>query len=360
MADVQYEPSVVTSRGGTEALEILSFQGAGGVPNRDAWAFNFLVRTAPAVEPFGVGVVFGGMTLKFGDPLAGLGVPSSATPELAFVYLAEARIGDYIDEEGFPEPPENGRFATYIECLSDRFEIWENRTPANDEDIEQHIRNRLFWGWRYDHEETVLRVPDFIRLRAPLASVHRIVELGNGSDWAVTGSEPHAIRLRPTQAFLQAERKLRTTATVVPVRRTPVFPAFVDEDRLSQLRAITSAQYDLTRLIALCNELNTCAANGCVLAIAMLTRALIDHVPPIFQAKTFVELASNYAGSRSFKDSMQHLSNSARRIADSHLHVQIRSREVLPNMVQVDFSRDLDVLLAEIVRVLGSTQSRIE
>lgn len=28
----------------------------------------------------------------------------------------------------------------------------------------------------------------------------------------------------------------------------------------------------------------------------MLTRALIDHVPPVFGCQSFVELANNYAG----------------------------------------------------------------
>jgi hypothetical protein len=49
---------------------------------------------------------------------------------------------------------------------------------------------------------------------------------------------------------------------------------------------------------------------------------------------------------------MNHLDSSARKIADQHLHAQVRNSEVLPNIVQVDFSNDLDVLLAEIVRVL--------
>jgi len=49
---------------------------------------------------------------------------------------------------------------------------------------------------------------------------------------------------------------------------------------------------------------------------------------------------------------MAHLENSARRIADAHLHTQIRARETLPTATQVNFSNDLDVLLAEIVRIL--------
>ena len=102
----------------------------------------------------------------------------------------------------------------------------------------------------------------------------------------------------------------------------------------------------------MCEELNRCAENDCVLATAMLTRAIIDHVPPIFNAKSFDEVANNYRGSKSFKESMKHLSTSARSIADGHLHVQIRKKEVLPTRRQVDFSHDIDVLLGEIVRIL--------
>jgi hypothetical protein len=49
---------------------------------------------------------------------------------------------------------------------------------------------------------------------------------------------------------------------------------------------------------------------------------------------------------------MAHLGTSARKIADQHLHVQIRRSEVVPTIVQVDFSNDLDVLLSEIVRLM--------
>jgi hypothetical protein len=67
----------------------------------------------------------------------------------------------------------------------------------------------------------------------------------------------------------------------------------------------------------------------------------------------FAEVANNYSGSRSFKESMQHLDLSARKIGDAHLHTQIRTKEILPTATQVNFANDLDVLLAEIVRILG-------
>jgi hypothetical protein len=128
---------------------------------------------------------------------------------------------------------------------------------------------------------------------------------------------------------------------------------FIDKQRLAQLEGIKSSQFDLQKLIQLCRELDFCFRNECLLAVAALTRALLDHVPPLFGVRNFGEVANNYAGIKSFRESMQHLENSARNIGDAHLHVQIRKRESLPTPTQVNFSNDLDVLLGEIVRILG-------
>ena len=89
-----------------------------------------------------------------------------------------------------------------------------------------------------------------------------------------------------------------------------------------------------------------------ILSIIMLTRALIDHVPPIFEYKSFNEVANNYSGTKSFKESMERLNASSRKIADQHLHTPIRKSESIPTMNQADFSNDVDVLLAEVYRIL--------
>lgn len=129
---------------------------------------------------------------------------------------------------------------------------------------------------------------------------------------------------------------------------------FVDLSRIDELRGITSSSFDLIKLIRLCEELNICYANECFFAVAMLTRAILDHVPPIFGFKSFTEVSSNYGGrdGKSFKKSMQYLEDSSRSIANALLHLPAREKESLPNRVQVDFHNSLDVLLAEIVRVL--------
>lgn len=130
----------------------------------------------------------------------------------------------------------------------------------------------------------------------------------------------------------------------------PAF-SYVDLNRINELKAIKSPKFDLTKLIALCEELNIAFANSCYLSVAMITRAILDHIPPIFNLGNFSEVANNYGG-KSIKHSLQNLQNSFRNIADAYLHQHIRDKETLPNKTQVNFSNDLDVLLAEIVRVL--------
>ena len=128
--------------------------------------------------------------------------------------------------------------------------------------------------------------------------------------------------------------------------------AYVDPDRINELKACKSEKYDLSKLVRLCEEINVCFATGCYLAMIMLTRSVIDHVPPIFGCKSFAEVTNNYAGSRSFKEAMTQLEHASRKIADHYLHTQIRSAETLPNAVQIDFSNSLDFLLAEVGRLL--------
>jgi hypothetical protein len=86
----------------------------------------------------------------------------------------------------------------------------------------------------------------------------------------------------------------------------------------------------------LCEEINTVYKSECYFSTAMLTRGLLDHVPPIFGKATFIEVANNYGGGgKSFKETMQHLENAARKVADAHLHMPIRESETLPTAQQV-------------------------
>ncbi len=137
--------------------------------------------------------------------------------------------------------------------------------------------------------------------------------------------------------------------------KTPAKPGYmtlISEGRLLELRGLTSPDLDFRKLIRLCEELNIVFQEECYLAAAMLTRGLLDHVPPVFGFKTFSEVANNYAGGgKSFKDTMQHLENASRKVADAHLHMPMRKSETLPAPQQVNCGQQLDMLLSEIVRI---------
>lgn len=131
----------------------------------------------------------------------------------------------------------------------------------------------------------------------------------------------------------------------------PTQRPYVDPSRLAAIRSAKVGKWDLSRLAQLCAELNVANEHNCHMSVAMLVRAIVDHVPPIFGCKDFAGVSANYAGGRSFKGSMQQLQGSLRHIADSHLHSHVRQRESVPTAAQVDFRQSLDVLLAEAVRI---------
>jgi hypothetical protein len=164
------------------------------------------------------------------------------------------------------------------------------------------------------------------------------------------GALPGKIRLAEllTPALVQNEAKLHGRKEI---KLQTTSRAYVDPDRINELKGISDDQFDFAKLIRICEEINICFAGECYLAIIMLIRSMLDHVPPIFKCRSFAEVANNYSGARSFKEAMQHLEVSSRKIADYYLHGQIRPSESLPNVTQIDFSNGLDLLLAEIARI---------
>jgi hypothetical protein len=144
------------------------------------------------------------------------------------------------------------------------------------------------------------------------------------------------------------KNQVAQTLTVSP------HPPFINEGRLQELRNFSSKQskFDYSKIIRLCEELNSNYSNENYYATAMLTRAIMDHVPPIFGKNNFTEVANNYSGGDSFKKLMKNLNDFQKNISDGILHEQIRGRESLPNATQVNCSQALDKLLEEIVRIL--------
>ena len=165
---------------------------------------------------------------------------------------------------------------------------------------------------------------------------------------------PLADRMRTTllQAIQQLKHERDLSNGQPPIKTPSSTKDYIHPDRMKELKEANSDHFDLCKLMRLCEELNKCYRSSCALSTIMLTRALIDHVPPLFGFETFNEVTNNYTGTKSFKESMERLNSSSRKIADQHLHTPIRKSESVPTMNQADFSQDVDVLLAEVHRIL--------
>jgi hypothetical protein len=339
---------IVAARDGSRGLCILEYEGAERAANGHAEAYYYRIRTEPNGDSHRVGILFSYSvpSMTYTD----YGVPSTYNVKQARQTFAEARLGDFLDEGGefdFAAKPQD------IQCYSQKFDEWSKRSPANDDEIEAYLRSKAFWTWSYAQDEFVVSHADYIRLRVRPDQVMKIVRLYDGMLWKAGEPQGHLCAVAPASTLIFEEKQKRQQGLIVEIE-PPARPndwVFVDHTRLDQLNAVDSDQFDLSRLVCLCEELNVASRNAALHSIAMLTRAVMDHIPPIFGKSSFGEVADQHGGS-SFKDSMRHLERSARKIADGHLHTQIRRRETLPTPTQVDFSRELDVLLGEIVRLL--------
>lgn len=128
---------------------------------------------------------------------------------------------------------------------------------------------------------------------------------------------------------------------------------YVSQARIEELGNLRTTNWDFTKLVALCNELNVAYKHDCYFSIAMLVRAIMDHIPPVFGFASFSQVTANYKGGRSFKQLMERMDTAIRSIADTHLHSHIRSKEPLPTYQQVNCTTEMDILLAEIVSIAG-------
>jgi len=91
----------------------------------------------------------------------------------------------------------------------------------------------------------------------------------------------------PADAF-QLHTKLQGVLTVLRNQLAVVGSGaesskpFVDLKLIDELRAVVLPKLDLGKLIRMCEELNECFARQNYLACALLIRAAMNHIPPVF------------------------------------------------------------------------------
>jgi hypothetical protein len=103
----------------------------------------------------------------------------------------------------------------------------------------------------------------------------------------------------------------------------------------------------------MCEELNDAYARGNFISSALLLRAIMNHVPPVFGTATFSEVVAQ-AG-RSVKAILARLNEEARPIADLHTHFLMRGTEHLPTKNQLEpYKAGFEVLMQEVLVSLSS------
>jgi hypothetical protein len=181
----------------------------------------------------------------------------------------------------------------------------------------------------------------------------RLGALSRGSDGFVGGPSyaqvEEAVELLKTP--IRRCRQSGPASSAITSPRSAVITEYVNEGRLAEVRSLPSSNLDFRRLVALCEELNKAAASEAHHSVAAMLRTILNHVPPALGQPTFAAVVNNYGGASSFKAAVRRLEEASRKIADLHLHAKIEPKVALPNATQVNFAAELDLLLAEIVKV---------
>ena len=117
---------------------------------------------------------------------------------------------------------------------------------------------------------------------------------------------------------------------------------------IERLSNAQSPSLDVTFLVLMCREINSCFVHGNLVATTLLMRAVLNYVPPVFGQDTFSQVVAN--SERSLKDSFDHLENGLRKIADFHTHRRIGPTDFYPSSAQVEpFKPQFELLLQQVV-----------
>jgi hypothetical protein len=127
---------------------------------------------------------------------------------------------------------------------------------------------------------------------------------------------------------------------------------FLDSDILLKLKSTRCDGLDPSKLIKMCEELNDAYARGNYITSLLLMRAIMNHVPPAFEARTFAEVVAK--SGRSIKAILSRLDDEARPIADLHTHILMRPSEHLPTKHQIEpYKAGFEILIQEILTRLS-------
>ena len=159
---------------------------------------------------------------------------------------------------------------------------------------------------------------------------------------------------KTTITILEQANLIETNRKIVKIKPRKPDSTFVNLKLIKDISDIETDKFDCSRLIRYCDELNDNFERGNYASVGFLSRAIVDHIPPIFNQKSFASLTAQASGERhtSFKKSCEALDKSLKNIVDRSIHKQINSADVPPFKEEINFSQDLNTVLARVFEEL--------
>lgn len=193
-------------------------------------------------------------------------------------------------------------------------------------------------GWVVD------LAPDIWRFRdvQTVDDVIRVREEWTGEAKAAATQFPSPVQLAfPRNVVARSLRQERTQ----PGSSGRV--TYVDQQIVDAIQAkVGGSAYDVTKLLALIEELNADHAAGHTYGAHALLRAILDHIPPILGQPHFAAVVNNYPWQRSDKDYLRQLLN-CKTQADDALHRQISPKPCVLRFTDLPASVCINRLLQE-------------
>jgi hypothetical protein len=158
-----------------------------------------------------------------------------------------------------------------------------------------------------------------------------------------------------TDEFITEAHGQRTAEAVDPVVVSVLPPApklYINQQVIDAIRAKDgTGRFNVAKLLDLIDELNDNYARGNTYASHALLRGLLDHIPPVFDYKSFDEVASNYHWPQTDKKYMKQLA-AFRAQGDDALHRPISADADLLGIDDMPMGVRVDRLLLECAKQL--------
>jgi hypothetical protein len=245
------------------------------------------------------------------------------------------------------------------EALARKLEVWQKQYYDEvDSAFARQDRSRgeaAFASWEP-------RFLEFLRRSAPSLepifdktvkkrSASRLANLTHHQNWK--RHKGNALEAFITQAILdaRAERLPFPPAANADHKTSRSSEPFISRQLIAGLRAPHQSPFDTARIVTYCEEINDNYERAHYSSVAFLSRAVLDHCPPVFGQPNFESVVAHIG--RASRDPLERLDKSLKGIANAHLHKQITQREVPPILQEIQFQSELNHLVSLILARLG-------